>query len=130
MLEGFSGVSGEGDIGVKREALQARTPRFLLIHDGRGRAQQAHGMTGARTAGDKLLDGGGGIAGQQGHLWFISGTMRVPFLLVFLGVLGGLATFGAIGLFVGPVTITLLLVLWREWTELEPPGIDTQGRSR
>ena len=60
----------------------------------------------------------------------ISGTMRVPFLLVFLGILGELATFGAIGLFVGPVTITLLLVLWREWTELEPPGIDTQGRSR
>jgi predicted PurR-regulated permease PerM len=52
--------------------------------------------------------------------WFISGTTRVPFLLVFLGVLGGLATFGAIGLFVGPVTITLLLVLWREWTSVEP----------
>jgi len=56
--------------------------------------------------------------------WFISGTTRVPFLLVFLGVLGGLATFGAIGLFVGPVTITLLLVLWREWTEAGPAGVD------
>lgn len=56
--------------------------------------------------------------------WFISGTTRVPFLLVFLGVVGGLATFGAIGLFLGPVTITLLLVLWREWTEAEPGGID------
>jgi predicted PurR-regulated permease PerM len=43
---------------------------------------------------------------------------------VFLGVLGGLATFGAIGLFVGPVTITLLLVLWREWTEAGPAGVD------
>ena len=57
--------------------------------------------------------------------WFISGTTRVPFLLVFLGVLGGLATFGAIGLFVGPVTITLLLVLWREWTEAAPGGSGT-----
>jgi predicted PurR-regulated permease PerM len=56
--------------------------------------------------------------------WFISGTTQVPFLLVFLGVLGGLATFGAIGLFVGPVTITLLLVLWREWTEPEPREVD------
>ena len=56
--------------------------------------------------------------------WFISGTTRVPFLLVFLGVLGGLATFGAIGLFVGPVTITLLLVLWREWTAAEPSEVD------
>lgn len=56
--------------------------------------------------------------------WFISGTTQVPFLLVFLGVLGGLATFGAIGLFVGPVTITLLLLLWREWTEPAPREVD------
>jgi len=41
-------------------------------------------------------------------------------LLVFLGVLGGLAAFGTIGLFVGPITVTLLLVLWREWAEVEP----------
>jgi hypothetical protein len=67
MLEGFSGVSGEGDIGVKGEALQASTPRCLRVHDGRGRAQTAHGMTGARTARDTLLDGGGGRAGQQAH---------------------------------------------------------------
>lgn len=52
--------------------------------------------------------------------WFISGATRVPFLLVFLGVLGGLAAFGTIGLFVGPITVTLLLVLWREWAEVEP----------
>jgi len=56
--------------------------------------------------------------------WFISGTTRVPFLLAFLGVLGGLATFGAIGLFVGPITITLLLLLWREWAAPEPGGVD------
>jgi predicted PurR-regulated permease PerM len=49
--------------------------------------------------------------------WFISGTLRVPFLLVFFGVLGGLAAFGSLGLFLGPTTITLLLGLWREWTE-------------
>lgn len=41
-----------------------------------------------------------------------------------LGVLGGLATFGAIGLFVGPVTITLLPVLWRGWTEPVPREVD------
>jgi len=56
--------------------------------------------------------------------WFIVGTTQVPFLLVFLGVLGGLATFGAIGLFVGPVTITLLLVLWHGWTEPVPREVD------
>jgi predicted PurR-regulated permease PerM len=37
--------------------------------------------------------------------------------LVFLSVLGGLAAFGSLGLFLGPITITLLLGLWREWTE-------------
>jgi len=52
--------------------------------------------------------------------WFISGATRVPFLLVFFGVLGGLAAFGSLGLFVGPVVISLLLVVWREWTEVEP----------
>ncbi len=52
--------------------------------------------------------------------WFISGAARVPFLLVFFGVLGGLAAFGSIGLFVGPIAVTLLVVLWREWTEAEP----------
>ncbi|GEM_PF-2740696 len=35
-----------------------------------------------------------------------------------------LGAFGAIGLFAGPVTITLLRVLWREWTEAEPCGVD------
>jgi len=39
---------------------------------------------------------------------------------VLLGVLGGLAAFGPIGLFVGPITVTLLLALWREWAEVEP----------
>lgn len=48
--------------------------------------------------------------------WLISGTTRVPFLLGFFGLLGGLAAFGSLGLFVGPIAVTLLLVLWRQWT--------------
>jgi predicted PurR-regulated permease PerM len=47
--------------------------------------------------------------------WFISGATRVPFLLVFFGVLGGVAAFGMIGLFLGPIAIAVLLGLWREW---------------
>lgn len=38
------------------------------------------------------------------------------------GVLGGLAAFGSSGLFVGPIAITLGLVLWREWTEEADPS--------
>ena len=46
----------------------------------------------------------------------ISGVANIPFLLVLFGVLGGLAAFGLIGLFVGPVILAILLALWREWT--------------
>lgn len=45
----------------------------------------------------------------------ISGPMRIPFLLVFLGVLGGLNAFGLIGLFLGPVLLAVSVTIWREW---------------
>ena len=47
----------------------------------------------------------------------ISGATRVPFLLVMLGVLGGLAAFGLVGLFVGPVALAVGTAVWREWLE-------------
>src|SRR5213594_3758236 len=47
--------------------------------------------------------------------WFLRGAVRVPFLLGFFGVLGGIAAFGAVGIFLGPIAIALLLALWREW---------------
>ncbi|PKM37781.1 MAG: AI-2E family transporter [Gammaproteobacteria bacterium HGW-Gammaproteobacteria-10] len=47
----------------------------------------------------------------------ISGAGRVPFLVVFFGVLGGLASFGAVGLFLGPVILAVLLAVWRAWLE-------------
>ena len=45
----------------------------------------------------------------------ISGPTRIPFLLVFLGVLGGLHAFGLIGLFLGPVLLAISVAIWREW---------------
>lgn len=47
----------------------------------------------------------------------ISTATRVPFLLVMFGVLGGIAAFGLVGLFIGPVIIAVLLAVWREWLE-------------
>lgn len=41
----------------------------------------------------------------------ISGRSPLPTLAVFIGVLGGLAAFGLIGLFVGPLVIALVLAL-------------------
>jgi predicted PurR-regulated permease PerM len=46
----------------------------------------------------------------------IGGAARLPFLLVLLSTLGGLSTLGLIGLFVGPVLMTVLLALWRDFS--------------
>jgi predicted PurR-regulated permease PerM len=47
----------------------------------------------------------------------ISGATQIPFLLVLFGVIGGLAAFGLIGMFVGPVIVAVLMAVWREWLE-------------
>jgi len=47
----------------------------------------------------------------------IGGAVRLPFLWVLLGILGGLESFGILGLFVGPAVMAALIALWREWTE-------------
>ena len=47
----------------------------------------------------------------------ISSATRISFLLVLFGVLGGLAAFGLIGLFIGPVILSVLMAVWREWLE-------------
>jgi predicted PurR-regulated permease PerM len=47
--------------------------------------------------------------------YFISQATKLPILMIFFGVLGGVSAFGLIGLFVGPIILVILLVLWREW---------------
>jgi predicted PurR-regulated permease PerM len=47
---------------------------------------------------------------------FISSVSPVPFLLVLFGVLGGLLAFGLIGLFIGPIVLSVVWAVWREWT--------------
>jgi predicted PurR-regulated permease PerM len=46
----------------------------------------------------------------------IGNATRLPFLLVLLGILGGLDTLGLLGLFVGPAIMAAFVSLWREWT--------------
>jgi predicted PurR-regulated permease PerM len=54
----------------------------------------------------------------------IGGAARLPFLWVLLGLLGGLETFGFIGLFLGPAIMAALVALWRDWTgSPEPEGV-------
>lgn len=53
----------------------------------------------------------------------IGGATRLPFVWVLLGILGGVETFGLLGLFLGPAVMAALILLWREWTKdarLEP----------
>lgn len=45
----------------------------------------------------------------------ISGATKIPFIIIFIGVLGGLTAFGFVGLFIGPVVLAIALALWREW---------------
>ncbi len=46
----------------------------------------------------------------------IGNATRLPFLLVLLGILGGVETCGLLGLFLGPAIMTVLVDLWREGT--------------
>ncbi len=46
----------------------------------------------------------------------IGGATKLPFLWVLFGILGGVATWGLLGLFLGPAVMAALIMLWREWT--------------
>ena len=52
----------------------------------------------------------------------ISGATDVPMAVVFIGVMGGLLAFGLIGLFLGPLILSVLLAIWREWLAEDRPG--------
>jgi predicted PurR-regulated permease PerM len=83
------------------------------------------------TAAVALLAGGGsGIAAGAVFAWgaavmlsgdqffwprLLGGTTRLPFLFAFVGIFGGLASFGLVGLFLGPVIMAAVLTIWRDW---------------
>lgn len=52
----------------------------------------------------------------------IGGTVQLPFLWVLLGLLGGVESFGLLGLFLGPAVMAALMALWRGWTTPLPPA--------
>jgi len=55
----------------------------------------------------------------------VSGRANVGTLTVFIGVLGGLAAFGAIGLFLGPVVLALIIALIRFMLEVRRLDVAT-----
>ncbi len=64
----------------------------------------------------------------------IGGAVKLPFLWVLLGILGGLEGFGLVGLFLGPAVLAALIALWREWIAAARRAscspTPTQSRSR
>jgi predicted PurR-regulated permease PerM len=44
----------------------------------------------------------------------------LPFLLIFAGVIGGLLSFGIVGIFVGPVLLAIVYTLLGQWMEDVP----------
>ncbi len=59
-----------------------------------------------------------GVVGVADHFIrpvLIGGATRLPFLLVLIGILGGVEALGLLGLFVGPATMATLMLLWRDY---------------
>lgn len=50
----------------------------------------------------------------------IGGAVKLPFLLALVGTFGGLESLGLVGLFVGPVIMVAMLLIWRQWMVSAP----------
>ncbi len=51
----------------------------------------------------------------------VGSAVELPFLLALIGAFGGLAALGLVGLFIGPVIMAALLLVWQEWM-IQPAG--------
>ena len=58
--------------------------------------------------------------------YFISRGSDLPFVLVFLGVLGGTLAFGFLGLFLGPTLLATGYEIVRDWARVEPPSAPSE----
>jgi len=47
---------------------------------------------------------------------------NLPLLLIFAGVIGGLIAFGVIGLFIGPVVLTVGYTMLGSWVNASDPA--------
>jgi predicted PurR-regulated permease PerM len=76
---------------------------------------QGHAATGA------LLFGYGSVIMLTGDNLvqpaLIGNSIRLPFLWTFVGIFGGMYSFGLVGLFIGPAVMAALFLLWIDWLE-------------
>jgi len=54
--------------------------------------------------------------------WLIKRGANLPLVLIFAGVIGGLLAFGIIGLFIGPVVLTVAYTLLVAWVKEDLPA--------
>jgi predicted PurR-regulated permease PerM len=55
---------------------------------------------------------------------FMSGASKLPLVLALLGIVGGLETFGILGLFLGPTLLAVMVAVWRELVTPHPEDAD------
>ena len=55
--------------------------------------------------------------------WLISQGSKLPFLLIFFGVVGGALAFGFIGVFLGPTLLAVGFRVVQEWTATAPAAV-------
>lgn len=62
---------------------------------------------------------------------FIGGAVALPFLWTLFGILGGVQTFGLLGLFIGPTVMAVLVSIWRDLADTgsEPENEVPQPRA-
>jgi predicted PurR-regulated permease PerM len=76
-----------------------------------------------------LLWGFLGISSVDNFLrpYLISQGSKMPFVLIFCGVIGGALAFGLVGVFLGPTLLAVTFRLIEEWSsERKKPGDDPE----
>ncbi len=83
-------------------------------------------ITGHPWKGVILLVWGAAVVGQIDNVvrpYVISGRAKIHPLLVFFALLGGVKVFGVLGLFIGPVVVSLTLVVFEMLREENAPDL-------
>ncbi len=77
-----------------------------------------------------LIWGGLGISSVDNFLrpYLISQGSKMPFVLIFCGVIGGALTFGLVGVFLGPTLLAVAFRLIEEWSSA-PAEMDVEDSS-
>ena len=74
-----------------------------------------------------------GMTGRFLKAFFISGGGKIHFFVVFIGIVGGLAAWGLLGLFMGPLVMSLFLYLLENYRIMRKPrglpGLVIPGRA-